>query len=42
MVSNHTDSKTRQAAADAGANAFFSKDNLMSLRDLIEDDKKVL
>lgn len=35
IVTNHTDAKTRQAAGDAGANAFLSKDNLMSLRDLI-------
>lgn len=35
IVTNHTDAKTRQAATEAGANAFLSKDNLMSLRDLI-------
>ena len=35
IVTNHTDAKTRQAATDAGANAILSKDNLMSLRDLI-------
>jgi CheY-like chemotaxis protein len=38
IVTNHTDAKTRQAATDAGANAFLSKDNLMSLRDLIVGD----
>ena len=35
IVTNHADQKTRQAATDAGANAFVCKDNLMSLRDLI-------
>ena len=35
IVTNHTDAKTKEAATDAGANAFVCKDNLMSLRDLI-------
>lgn len=35
IVTNHTDAKTRQAASDAGANAFLSKDNLMSLREIV-------
>ena len=37
IVTNHADQKTRQAATDAGANAFLSKDNMMSLRELIGD-----
>jgi len=35
IVTNHTDAKTRQAAGEAGANAFLSKDNLMSLREIV-------
>jgi CheY-like chemotaxis protein len=35
IVTNHTDRKIRQAAKDAGACAFVSKDNLIGLRDLI-------
>ena len=35
ILTNHTDQKTRQAAAEAGAAAFFGKDNLMDLHDLI-------
>lgn len=35
IVTNHADQKTRQAATEAGANAFLSKDNLMDLRELI-------
>ena len=37
IVTNHADQKTRQAATDAGANAFLSKDNLMDLRELISE-----
>ena len=39
IVTNHDDTKTRKAATDAGASAFFNKDNLMSLRELINDKK---
>lgn len=35
IVTNLNDAKTRAAAKEAGAIAFFCKDNLMSLRDLI-------
>ena len=41
IVTNHDDSKTRKAATDAGASAFFNKDNLMWLRDLIGNKKVV-
>ncbi|HEY6806946.1 MAG TPA: response regulator [Pyrinomonadaceae bacterium] len=36
FVSNHTDQRTRQAANDAGAEAFFGKDDLLSLVNYLE------
>lgn len=36
IVTNHTDSRTQQAAMKAGAVAFFGKDNLLALRSLIQ------
>ena len=35
IVTNHTDKRTRAAAADAGADAFFGKDELLALVDLL-------
>jgi len=35
IITNYSDAKTRQAATDAGANAFLSKDNLMYVRALV-------
>lgn len=35
IVTNHTDAQTRQAARDAGAKGFLSKDNLLELRSMI-------
>lgn len=40
IVTDHSDAKTRQAAFNAGASGFCSKENLMSLRDLIGKNKK--
>jgi CheY-like chemotaxis protein len=36
IVTKHTDTQTRAAANEAGARAFCSKDDLLSLRSLIE------
>jgi CheY-like chemotaxis protein len=37
IVTKHTDAQTRQAASEAGARFFLGKDDLMSLRQLIQD-----
>ena len=37
IVTNHTDHHTQQAASEAGAKFFLSKDELMRLRQLIQD-----
>ena len=36
IVTNHNDDQTRQTANNAGARFFLSKDNLISLRQLIQ------
>lgn len=36
FVSNQTDNRTRQATYEAGGEAFFGKDNLMSLVEYLE------
>lgn len=39
IVTNHNDEQTRQAAMAVGAYAFLGKDNLLSLRSIINDKK---
>ena len=39
IVSNHTDKRTRQAAAEAGAVKFFGKDDLLSLVSYLENNR---
>jgi CheY-like chemotaxis protein len=36
IVTNHTDKRTRKASSDAGADAFFGKDDLLSLISLLK------
>ena len=36
IVTKHTDSNTKQAASEAGARFFLGKDDLMSLRQIIQ------
>ena len=41
ILTNHSDAKTKQAAIDAGANAFIGKENLITLREIIIDKKVI-
>jgi CheY-like chemotaxis protein len=40
IVTNHTDKRTRHAASDAGADAFFGKDDLLALISLLKTKRQ--
>lgn len=42
FVSNHTDKRTIESAAEVGGTVFFGKDDLLSLAEFLKEDKSKL